>query len=268
MTTRLISQYRNDVISFAGYKTGVYTLDVIVDDKRAYECIIAIGEHAQEVIIKEITKINNNNRVDVTVKTIFEKSKPNLHSAKICLFTPDHPICKPRDGKCPPNWGRNEDGQCFPLHIKCPPGYWRADDDETGACVPLPKEPSPIPVPLCAEGTIPDPAGSGECVIPTPEPAPIPEPAPNNTDPEPTPTPEPQGLVEEPEPSPEPEPLDRICGGQPCTATEKEDSWLSDEPETEQPDPEPEPEPELEDNEDIVGTSVEGSVDGSGGETG
>lgn len=37
----------------------------------------------------------------------------------------------------------NEDGRCYPSHKKCPPGYWRADDDETGACVPLPQEEKP-----------------------------------------------------------------------------------------------------------------------------
>ena len=31
----------------------------------------------------------------------------------------------------------NEDGQCFPHYLKCPKGYWRADDDESGACVPI-----------------------------------------------------------------------------------------------------------------------------------
>jgi hypothetical protein len=31
----------------------------------------------------------------------------------------------------------NEDGQCVPLYKPCPRGYWRADDDESGACVPI-----------------------------------------------------------------------------------------------------------------------------------
>jgi hypothetical protein len=45
----------------------------------------------------------------------------------------------------------NEDGQCFPHYTKCPPTYWRADDDETGACVKIPKEPIHAPDdPFCA----------------------------------------------------------------------------------------------------------------------
>src|SRR5919109_3080033 len=48
-----------------------------------------------------------------------------------------HPICKPINGKCPPGWSMNEDGQCVPLYKPCPRGYWRADDDESGACVPI-----------------------------------------------------------------------------------------------------------------------------------
>jgi hypothetical protein len=83
--------------------------------------------------------------------------------------------------------------------VKCPAGYWRADDDETGACVPLPEEPNPIPEPPCAEGTIPDPEGSGECIIAPTE--------------------------EEPEPEEE---LTANCGGVPCTPSEKEAGTGSD----------------------------------------
>jgi hypothetical protein len=83
--------------------------------------------------------------------------------------------------------------------VKCPAGYWRADDDETGACVPLPEEPNPIPEPPCAEGTIPDPEGSGECIIAPTE--------------------------EEPEPEEE---LTANCGGVPCTPSDKEAGTGSD----------------------------------------
>jgi hypothetical protein len=37
----------------------------------------------------------------------------------------------------------NEDGQCFP-DKPCPPGYARADNDESGACLPL-NPPTPPP---------------------------------------------------------------------------------------------------------------------------
>ena len=48
----------NGVIDFAGYTQGVYTLDVVVDDDRAYEAIIVIGGQTHESVKsvnKEIT---------------------------------------------------------------------------------------------------------------------------------------------------------------------------------------------------------------------
>jgi hypothetical protein len=39
----------------------------------------------------------------------------------------------------------NEDGQCFP-DKPSPPGYARADNDESGACLPLPLSPTPRPI--------------------------------------------------------------------------------------------------------------------------
>jgi hypothetical protein len=55
----------NGVIDFAGYTQGVYTLDVVVDDDRAYEAIIVIGEQNQDTVKKEITTVNNIKRVTV-----------------------------------------------------------------------------------------------------------------------------------------------------------------------------------------------------------
>ena len=40
----------NGMIDFAGYTQGVYTLDVVVDDDRAYEAIIVIGDQNQDQI--------------------------------------------------------------------------------------------------------------------------------------------------------------------------------------------------------------------------
>jgi hypothetical protein len=45
----------NGVIDFAGYTQGVYTLNVVVDDDRAYEAIIVIGGQTQESI-KSVNK--------------------------------------------------------------------------------------------------------------------------------------------------------------------------------------------------------------------
>ena len=46
----------NGVIDFAGYNQGVYTLDVVVDNDRAYEAIIAIGDQTNQIVDKEITR--------------------------------------------------------------------------------------------------------------------------------------------------------------------------------------------------------------------
>jgi hypothetical protein len=54
-----------------------------------------------------------------------------------CLYDPSLPKCAPINGKCPEGFNMNGDGQCYP-DKPCPPGYARADNDETGACLPLP----------------------------------------------------------------------------------------------------------------------------------
>ena len=55
----------NGMIDFSGYTQGAYTLDVVVDDDRAYEAIIVIGGQTQESVKsvnKEITfEIYNGN---------------------------------------------------------------------------------------------------------------------------------------------------------------------------------------------------------------
>jgi predicted transcriptional regulator len=187
------------IISLDDFNTGVYTLDVIIDDRLAFECILVIGPDSDSTIInKQIVKVNNEHKDINIIKKTFQKR--GVDKEKVCLFTPSHPICSPdKDGDCPDDWSMNEDGQCFPREVKCPAGYWRADDDETGACIPLPEEPNPIPEPPCAEGTIPDPEGSGECIIAPTE--------------------------EEPEPEEE---LTANCGGVPCTPSEKEAGTGSD----------------------------------------
>ena len=55
----------NGVIDFTGYAQGVSTLDVVVDDDRAYEAIIVIGQQPPEVVNKEVTKVNNNQETRV-----------------------------------------------------------------------------------------------------------------------------------------------------------------------------------------------------------
>jgi hypothetical protein len=207
-------------INLAGVAQGVYTLDVIVGNN-AYECIVVIGQNPQQIITNQITQINTDNNF----AKIFEKGKSNPNPSpspepSICYFKPnDADECKPVDGKCPNNWPMNEAGNCHPGG-KCPTGFERVDDDETGTC-------------YSEKNTFHCPSGAivldeEDCAIYEPDATPTPEATP-------TPTPAPSAELKEETPTPTPEaqdePLDSNCGGEPCTATEKEDSWLSDGPE-------------------------------------
>src|SRR5215207_6612119 len=156
------STTRTNAFSLAGLPVGVYTLDIITqkgNTKAAYEGILVISQQPTTVI-NENTKnvinqeINQNTRVDtdIIIKNVFKpKIKKTVDKERVCLFTPNHPDCKPRDGKCPEGWSMNEDEYCFPAHKKCPECYWRADDDESGACVKKPKDVVSVPIdlPLC-----------------------------------------------------------------------------------------------------------------------
>jgi hypothetical protein len=59
-------------LDFTGYTQGVSTLDVVVDDDRAYEAIIVIGQQTKEVVDKEITRINNKYVTDISFKTVLK----------------------------------------------------------------------------------------------------------------------------------------------------------------------------------------------------
>ena len=65
----------NGVIDFTGYAQGVSTLDVVVDDDKAYEAIIAIGDQTNQIVDKEITRVNS----DYTLRLVYpliEDPKP------------------------------------------------------------------------------------------------------------------------------------------------------------------------------------------------
>jgi hypothetical protein len=64
-----------------------------------------------------------------------------------CLYDPSLPKCAPINGVCPEGFNMNEDGQCFP-DKPCPPGYARADNDESGASLPI-NSPTPPPAVNC-----------------------------------------------------------------------------------------------------------------------
>ena len=58
-----------------------------------------------------------------------------------CLFDVYQIKCLPDPitNECPPEFGQNEDGECFPTPMgewTCPEGYHSEDDDESGQCYP------------------------------------------------------------------------------------------------------------------------------------
>jgi hypothetical protein len=63
----------NGVIDFAGYTQGVYTLDVVVDDDRAYEAIIAIGDQTNQIVDKEITRVKSDYTIEFVYPLICEE---------------------------------------------------------------------------------------------------------------------------------------------------------------------------------------------------
>jgi hypothetical protein len=151
----------NGVMDFVGYAQGVYTLDVVVDDRRAFEAIIVIGDQDEQVVNKEVTRVNNKQITEIWIEIIFEiDCSQGYHldeygfcipdEPSVCYFDPNDPACDPIDGKCPDGFGFNEDDRCIPQG-KCPDGYVRADDDETGTCFEKGKDDR---IKECADGSI------------------------------------------------------------------------------------------------------------------
>ena len=198
-----------------------YLLDVIVemdnDDRFLYETVLAILAPGQTInqintqnIIQNFVSTASESHTTIVLEDDSDDNGNEPDREEICRFTPSHPICAPNeDGECGEGFAMNEDGQCFPRG-DCPDGYHRPNDDESGACI------SEEKLDQCQDGSWKYPADGCYGEDPTPTPA----------------------LEEEitaetpPTPEPEEEPLDSNCGGVPCTASEKEDSWTSDVPES------------------------------------
>ena len=137
----------NGVIDFTGYAQGVSTLDVVVDDDRAYEAVIVIGEHNQDTVKKEITTVNNIKRV-----TVCEGVIDNQTGA--CIQDPE---------PCDEGFVLEGDG-CVPEPpIPCDEGFVREGDE----CVPELTNPVE-PIGMCFDGATPV---DGKC--PTPDPSTI-----------------------------------------------------------------------------------------------
>jgi hypothetical protein len=217
-----------------------YLLDVIVvmenDDRYLYETVLAVlapGQTLQQINTQIIQ--NFVTRSDTHTTVVFRDDDDDEEEPSICFFDPNDEECDPdENGDCGEGFGRNEDGRCIPQE-RCPDGFHRANDDESGRCIDedelrecennggwvevgefCPED----ELPFCNEDHSNEPCISGQ-----------------------------------EETQEEEEPLDSNCGGVPCTATEKEDSWLSDEPESSPgvpitPTPESEPESESEEEEE------------------
>jgi hypothetical protein len=134
----------NGVIDFTGYAQGVSTLDVVVDDDRAYEAVIVIGEHNQDTVKKEITTVNNIKRVTVCEGVIDNQTGACIQDPEPCDegFVLEGDECVPE----PP--------------IPCDEGFVLEGDE----CVPELTNPVE-PIGMCFDGATPV---DGKC--PTPDP--------------------------------------------------------------------------------------------------
>ena len=169
----------NGVIDFTGYAQGVSTLDVVVDDDRAYEAVIVIGEHNQDTVKKEITTVT------VCEGVIDNQTGACIQDPEPCDegFVPEGDECVP-EPPIPCDEGFVPEGdECVPEPpIPCDEGFVLEGDE----CVPEPPIPcdegfvlegdecvpeltNPVePIGMCFDGATPV---DGKC--PTPDPSTI-----------------------------------------------------------------------------------------------
>ena len=118
----------NGVIDFTGYPQGLSTLDVVVDDDRAYEAIIVIGQQPPEVINKQVTKVNNNQESNIR----FEFLLPDPGCPEGYVID-DEGHCVPEE-PVPCDEGEELiDGKCQPVPVPCDEGFERQGDE----CIPI-----------------------------------------------------------------------------------------------------------------------------------
>jgi hypothetical protein len=209
----------NGVIDFTGYAQGVSTLDVVVDDDRAYEAIIVIGQQPPEVINKQVTKVNNNQ--ETRVQFVYpdndnDNNNDNDNKKKL--------ECQPEDEFCEPGCER-EDMICGKSLPRDEIPYLYNNENNNGKEFPdCNKDQTNMP---CYDREFSEKHGkeSQDELVPAPEAGPLCEDIGRNGE-----------CIG---------PLTSNCGGIPCTATEKEDSWLDDDTEYETGDEDGEEEPEV-----------------------
>jgi uncharacterized membrane protein YgcG len=128
---RIIPISTNGEVSFATLPAGVYTLDVIVDDRLAYESIINIGQQPQQEVNQFITTVNQ--RTDVSETTIITCPVNSTLVNGTCVPSPSPIIC-------PPNGTSTNQTDC--------------------PVIPLPNSTIPLPNGTFPNGTIPTPNGT------------------------------------------------------------------------------------------------------------
>ena len=147
----------NGVIDFTGYAQGVSTLDVVVDDDRAYEAVIVIGEQNQDTVKKEITTVTvcegvNDNQTGACIQDPEPCDEGFVREGDECV--PEPPI------PCEQGFVPEGDG-CVPEPpIPCDEGFVL----EGNECVPELTNPVE-PIGMCFDGATPV---DGKC--PTPDP--------------------------------------------------------------------------------------------------
>jgi hypothetical protein len=239
-------------------QSKAYLLDIIVlldGDKYLYETVLAVlapGQTLNQVNTQNIIQNFASSTSESHTTIVFRDgdNEPPEEELSVCYFHPnDDPHCVPVDGECPedaPNM--NEQGNCHPSG--CPDGYSMLDDDETGTCY------SDNNVIVCP-GSNAKVLDRDDCAIyESPLVEPLAQTETNND----TSDTETEDIIQDEEQTQdkEPEPLDSNCDGDPCTsncggenncsASQKEDSWLSDGPESSPGVPIEEEEPEEEAN--------------------
>jgi hypothetical protein len=221
-----------------------YLLDVIVemdnDDRFLYETVLTVLAPGQTInqintqnIIQNFVTSTASSSSHTTV--VFRNGDNNNDDddedePSICFFDPNDEACDPdENGDCPEGFGRNEDGRCIPSQ-RCPDGFHRANDDESGRCIDEDElrecennggwveEGEFCPedeLPFCNEDRSNEPCISGQ--------------EETEQEPEPEPITCEEGFILENDVCTE---TSSNCGGEPCTPSQKEDSWTSDVPES------------------------------------
>ena len=153
----------NGVIDFTGYAQGVSTLDVVVDDDRAYEAVIVIGEHNEDTVKKEITTVNNIKRVTVCEGVIDNQTGACIQDPEPCDegFVLEGDECVPEPPiPCDEGFVLEGDERVPEPPIPCDEGFVLEGDER------VPELTNPVePIGMCFDGATPV---DGKC--PTPDP--------------------------------------------------------------------------------------------------